>query len=155
MSYKLFNLISFIPSFFFFFLRSWSYRLRPKKRCQQLLSGFLAKGHLPLVSRQSRRSLMISVIMKWSWGCAQISWHLPYSWGKPQKTSTRRPSDEGAVRPVIASNGLPFLQMRSVGSHSTSGREKEGKKERVGYIITIMFFHVQVKLMDAGRLQSW
>ena len=50
----------------------------------------------------------------------------------PQKTSARRPSDEGAVRPVIASNGVPFLQMRSVGSHSTSGREKEGKNERIG-----------------------
>ena len=50
--------------------------------------------------------------------------------GKPRKTSARRPSDEGAVRPVIASNGVPFLQMRSVGSHSASGREKEGNKER-------------------------
>ena len=36
-----------------------------------------------------------------------------------------------AVRPVITSNGVPFLQMRSVGSHSTSGREKEGIKERM------------------------
>ena len=51
-------------------------------RCHQLLSGFLAKGHLPRVSRQSRWSLMIRVIIKWS--CAQISWHLPYSWEKPQ-----------------------------------------------------------------------
>ena len=25
-----------------------------------------------------------------------------------------RPSDEGAVRPVIASNGVPYLQMKSV-----------------------------------------
>ena len=33
-------------------------------RCQQLLSGFLAKGHLPRLSLQSRRSLMIRVIMK-------------------------------------------------------------------------------------------
>ena len=33
-------------------------------RCHQLLSGFLAKGHYPRVSRQSRRSLMIRVIMK-------------------------------------------------------------------------------------------
>ena len=39
------------------------------------------------------------------------------------------PPDEGAVRPVIASNGVPFLQMRSVGSHSKSGREKEGNNE--------------------------
>ena len=33
-------------------------------RCHQLLSGFLAKGHLPRVFRQSSRSLMIRVIMK-------------------------------------------------------------------------------------------
>jgi hypothetical protein len=32
------------------------------------------------------------------------------------------------MQPVIASNGVPFLQMKSVGSHSTSGREKEGKE---------------------------
>ena len=42
------------------------------------------------------------------------------------------PNAEGAVRPVIALNGVPFLQMRSVGSHSTSGKEKEGKRERMG-----------------------
>ena len=35
-------------------------------RWHQHLSEFLAKGHLPQVSRQSRRSLMIRVIMKWS-----------------------------------------------------------------------------------------
>ena len=44
-----------------------------------------------------------------------------------ENTSARRPSDEEAVRPVIDSNGVSFLQMRSVGSHSTSGRENEGK----------------------------
>jgi hypothetical protein len=37
-----------------------------------------------------------------------------------------------AVRPVIASNGIPFLQMMSVGLHSTSGREKERKMKRTG-----------------------
>ena len=31
------------------------------------------------------------------------------------------------VRPVIASNGAPRLQMTSEGSHCTSGREKKGK----------------------------
>ena len=51
-------------------------------RCHQLLFGILAKGPLPRVWRQSLRSLMIRVIMKWSrGGCAHISWHLPYGWG--------------------------------------------------------------------------
>jgi hypothetical protein len=34
-----------------------------------------------------------------------------------------------AVRPVIASNGIPFFQMRSLGSHSMPGSEKEGKRK--------------------------
>ena len=34
-----------------------------------------------------------------------------------------------AVRPVF-SYGVPYLQMSSVGSHSSSGRKKKGKKER-------------------------
>ena len=33
-----------------------------------------------------------------------------------------------------ASNGVPFLQMRSVGSHSTPGREKGGKKVVTGMV---------------------
>jgi hypothetical protein len=33
-----------------------------------------------------------------------------------------------AVWSVIASNGVPYFQMSSVGSGTTSGREKEGKK---------------------------
>ena len=37
------------------------------------------------------------------------------------------------MKGLCASNGVPFLQMRSVGSHSTSGREKEGIKERTGW----------------------
>ena len=47
-----------------------------------------------------------------------------------EETPRRIPSDEGAVRPVIAANEVPFFQMRSIGWHSTSGREKEGIKER-------------------------
>ena len=31
------------------------------------------------------------------------------------------------VRPVIAWDGFPYLQMRSIGSHNMSGSEKEGK----------------------------
>ena len=47
--------------------------------------------------------------------------------GCAQLKKARRQSDEGTVRAVITTNGAPFLQMSSVGSHSTSGREKEGK----------------------------
>ena len=36
-----------------------------------------------------------------------------------------------AVRPDIASNGVHYIQMRSVGSYSTSRMEREGTKERV------------------------
>ena len=36
------------------------------------------------------------------------------------------------VRPVIASNGVPYLQKSSVGTHSTSGRKEDGRKERTG-----------------------
>ena len=54
---------------------------------------------------------------------------------KTPEISARRPSDEGAVRPVIASNGVPFLQMRLVGPHSTSGKEKEGNKEGYGWTV--------------------
>ena len=37
-----------------------------------------------------------------------------------------------AVRSVIASNGVPCLQIRPLRSHSTSGREKEVKEETKG-----------------------
>ena len=39
-----------------------------------------------------------------------------------------------AVRPNIASNWNPYLQMTSVGSHSTRGRKKEREKERMGKV---------------------
>ena len=34
-----------------------------------------------------------------------------------------------AVQPFIDLNGVPYLQMTSVGSHSTSGRKKVGKED--------------------------
>ena len=58
----------------------------------------------------------------------------------PQKTSARRLSDEGAVRPVITSNGVSYLQMRPVGLKSTSGREKEGNKGKMGLCIYIYIY---------------
>ena len=41
--------------------------------------------------------LIITVIMRWYGGCAQLPCHLPYSWGKFRKTSARRPFDEGCA----------------------------------------------------------
>ena len=42
------------------------------------------------------------------------------------------------VRSVIASNGVHYFKMRSVGSHSTSGREKEGNKGRTGLHTSVL-----------------
>ena len=130
-------------------------------RCHQLLSEFLAKSHLPQVSRQLRRPLIVRVT-NYPRGYAQISWHVPYSWGKTQKSSARRPSVKRAVRLVIAPNKIPFLQMRSVGSHSTSGREKEGNKEWTGLLfyclwdmgITEVVFEQMFEKYDCGLTDS-
>ena len=96
----------------------------------QLLSGFLTQGHLPRVSRQSCLSAndkggngMIPGAVLRATGIYLTAEE------NPRKLQL---GDKGALRPVIASNGVPFLQMRSAGSHSTSGMAKEGKKERIG-----------------------
>ena len=59
---------------------------------------------------------------------------------KTPETSARRQSMK-AVRPVIVSNGNPNLQMRSVGSHNTPGKEKEGK-DRVAQIKSDSFAYL-------------
>ena len=51
----------------------------------------------------------------------------PESPGKPQLGDRLMK----AARPVIVSDGVPYFQMMSVGSHNTSGRVNEGKKERM------------------------
>jgi hypothetical protein len=83
---------------------------------------------------------------------------LPYRRGNPQKTSVRKPSDEEAVRIVMASNGVPFLQMRLVGSHRTSGREKGGKCKGWGintnYItLNVMYLNDQIKKILDGDIK--
>ena len=89
-------------------------------RCHKFLSGFLAKDHLPRVSRQSRFSSndkddndLIQRTVHRSPGVYVMAEE------KPRKTSTRRSSDEGCTM-VIASNEVPYLQIKSVGSHRTS-----------------------------------
>ena len=74
--------------------------------------------------------LIVRVIMRWCETRAPISWHLPYAWVKPRKTSARRLSDEGCNQSSSRMGSLASKWF--VGSHSTSEREKEGKKERSG-----------------------
>ena len=50
---------------------------------------------------------------------------------KSRKTSAWRPSMK-TVDLFIASNGDSCPQMSSVGSHSSSGRQKQGKEEMTG-----------------------
>ena len=104
-----------------------------KKLCVSaavLLSGFLSKGHLPRVSRQSPLSANDKVIMRCYRGLCTDLLALAL---QLKKILARRPSMK-AVRSVIASNGGLYPQKMSVESHSTPGMEKEGKKERTyGY----------------------
>ena len=103
------------------------------------LSRSLAKGRLPRVSRQSCWLVMIRVIMKWSWGLCTDLLAFALQLRKTRKTSARRPSDEGSVQPVIASNRVPFLQMRSVGSQSMPGRENLKPRVFLIKILPVMF----------------
>ena len=96
-------------------------------------SRFLAKGHLSRASRQARLSANDMCDHEIISGLCTISWHLLYNGIKPRKTSARRPSDEGCATSHV-SNGVPYLQMRSGGLHSTSGSRKKGKG-RVGTLV--------------------
>ena len=55
--------------------------------------------------------------------------------GKPQLEDCQMK----ALRPVMASSGIIYLKMKSVGSHSTLGREKEGNKETT--VIILIGYH--------------
>ena len=55
-----------------------------------------------------------------------------------------------AVRPVIASNGVPSSQMRSGGSHCTSEREEKLKQERT----VRSYIAVQLKDKNIYSLRS-
>ena len=111
-------------------------------RWYQLLSGLLVNGHMPRVSRQSRLSLMKGVINAWSRGLRTDL--LTF-------TSNRRLSTK-TVRPFIAQEGISSLQMRSVGSYSTSGKEEEGKKERTGGENLIVFLYISSDLLS---MEPW
>ena len=72
----------------------------------------------------------------------------------PRKTSASRPPDEGAVRPVIASNGVHFLQMRLIWLYSTSGMEKEGKKEGTGSEVEIHSLYTYLYKQQLTQLMT-
>ena len=95
-------------------------------RCHQLLSGFLAKGYLPRLSRQSRLSTNDRVVIRWYRGLCTDLLAFALQLRKTRKTSARRRLMK-FVRPIIASNGVNSLQMRRIGSHSI---QEERRKER-------------------------
>ena len=92
--------------------------------CHQLLPEFLAEGSLPQVPRQSRLSandkgyieMTLGAVIRYTGICLKAE-EIP---GKRQ-LGDRLMKD---VRPFIASNGVSYLKMRSVGS--LSRREKVG-----------------------------
>ena len=108
-------------------------------RCHHQLPWFLGKRHLLRVSQQSRLAANDKGNNEMIPGDVHryTGIFIEENSGKPQLGD----SPVKAVEPFI-SNGVPYLQMRSVGSHSTSGREKEGTKERrssyiLQYLLTI------------------
>ena len=94
-------------------------------RCHQLLSGFLAKGHLPRVSRQSRLSANDKNDNEKTLGTVHRFRGICLTAGENPGNPQLGDSLMKAVLTVITSNGAPYFQMRSLGSHSTSGREEE------------------------------
>ena len=88
-----------------------------------------ANDHLPRVSRQSRPSANDKGDNEMIPGALHRSPGIYFKAEKnPRVTSARRPSMK-ILRPVITSNGIPNFRIRPVGSYSTSGMEKKGKKE--------------------------
>ena len=103
------------------YLRShglWSKKLHDNVAMLPLMSGLLANGRFPecYVSHVWRA-------MTWNRGlCIDLT-------EKPQLDDSLMK----AVRSNIASNGVPYLKITSVGSLSTSGKEKEGRKGLEGF----------------------
>ena len=58
-----------------------------------------------------------------------------------------------AARPVIASNGVPYLLIRSVGSHSTSGRRKKIGKEQPKQPLDVKVMKTAAERRENGKSQ--
>ena len=104
-----------------------------RPRCHQLLSGFLAKGHLPRVLRQSRLSAkdkgdneLIPGTLHRSSGIYLMAEENP---GKPLLGDRLMK----VVRPFMASNGVPCLEIK-VDRIARHIREGEGRTEGEAHV---------------------
>ena len=104
-------------------------RFMVMRSCHQLLSAFLANGHLPRLSCQSS----LTDNDKGDNGVKQETVHRSPCIYLTVEENPRKPQlGEGMMKvvlPIIASNGIPYFQMKSAGSHSKSEREMEGMEE--------------------------
>ena len=101
--------------------------------CHQILSGFQNKGHFSRLSRQSYLSVNIKgdnqmipeVVNRYPGICSTAEKNT----GKPHLEDRLMK----VMRPFIASNGVPLLQMMPVQSHSNSEWEMEGTGKYSSY----------------------
>ena len=111
----------------------WSHGLRPKKK-KLLVSVAVAPTPVWVPSQRPLAPSVASVMSVANNKGDMILGAVHRSPGicLTAEENPRKPHEE-AVRPVIASNGVPFIQMRSVGSHSMSRQEGRRKERRKRY----------------------
>ena len=99
-------------------------------RYYQLLYGFLVKGHLPRVSRQSRLSANDRVMLRWYLALYTDLVALTLQLRKTRKSSIKRPS-------ISRFKWGPSFQMRRYQCTACQeGSRKEQRKEGKGGIVT-------------------
>ena len=117
------------------------------QRYHQLLFWFLAKYHLPRVSRQSclLANANGSNEMKLRAG-EYIFWHLSYGWGKSLKISISRQPDEGFVNSHRLKWGIvPPNDEYDPGRQV--GRRKGGKGKNGDHLVGYFLYPVVIILM--------
>ena len=91
-------------------MEPWPKSFKLVWRCHQLLSGFLAKGYLPrvpyqpLLSANDKDDKVMPGTVNWSPGIYLMGLDIS---GKSQKGDSLMK----IVRPFIALNGIPYLQL--------------------------------------------
>ena len=107
-------------------------------RCHQLLSVFLVTGLLPRVSRQSHLSISDESFNEVVPGALHISLGICLTAEENPEKPQLGDRMMKTVRPVIVWNGVPYLQMRSVGSQHV--RKGEGGKKGKDGVWVIIYF---------------